>query len=54
MMGLLLSAAAGNSGPDFYTAGSPGTGMNAISVGATDIDNHVVSFSSLGPRQQIN
>ena len=44
--GIIVVAAAGNSGPDFYTAGSPGTGMDAISVGATDIDNHVVSFSS--------
>ena len=25
--GIIVVAAAGNSGPDFYTAGSPGTGM---------------------------
>ncbi|WP_371801978.1 S8 family serine peptidase [Candidatus Lokiarchaeum ossiferum] len=47
--GIVVVTSAGNSGPNFYTAGTPGTGLYSISVGATDINNHVASFSSVGP-----
>ncbi|MBD3196860.1 MAG: S8 family serine peptidase, partial [Candidatus Lokiarchaeota archaeon] len=42
-------ASAGNSGSDYYTGSTPATGIDVISVGATDKDNKLASFSSRGP-----
>ena len=47
--GVVIVAAVGNDGPYFFTGGSPASNLYSIAVGATDINNHVVSFSSLGP-----
>jgi subtilisin family serine protease len=47
--GVIIVAAVGNSGPYFFTGGSPASNLYSIAVGATDINNHVVLFSSLGP-----
>lgn len=41
--------AAGNSGPRPGTVGAPGSSPEVISVGATDKDDKVASFSSRGP-----
>ncbi len=47
--GVIAVVAAGNSGPSQNTIGSPGTARKAITVGATDKNNNIVSFSSRGP-----
>jgi len=47
--GAVVVAAAGNSGPDGRTVASPGTARKAITVGATDKNDAVASFSSRGP-----
>ena len=47
--GVLLVASAGNSGPDYYTGGSPASGVDVISVGAIDQNDKLASFSSWGP-----
>jgi len=47
--GVICVAAAGNSGPDYFTGGSPASGPDVITVGATDINNSLASFSSWGP-----
>ncbi|MFX1234752.1 MAG: S8 family serine peptidase, partial [Promethearchaeota archaeon] len=47
--GVILVSSAGNSGPDFFTGGSPASGPYIISVGATDSNNNLASFSSWGP-----
>jgi subtilisin family serine protease len=47
--GVVVVAAAGNSGPYFFTASNPGSGIYSIAVGATDINDRVISFSSIGP-----
>lgn len=47
--GTIFVASAGNSGPDYYTAGSPATHPYVISVGATNKNNKLASFSSWGP-----
>jgi subtilisin family serine protease len=39
----------GNSGPSCGTAGSPGDNANMFGVGATDINDTIVSFSGRGP-----
>ena len=39
----------GNSGPNCRTAGSPGDQPNVISVGATNTDDTIATFSSHGP-----
>ena len=44
-----LVASAGNSGPGYFTGGSPASGANVISVGAIDQNNKLASFSSWGP-----
>ena len=51
--GIVVVAAAGNSGPDNETIGSPGANPNAITVGATynDIDSSVVSTLQIGEEQ---
>ncbi len=44
--------AAGNSGPDYRTAGTPGIAKNCITVGATapfNNDNDIAGYSSRGP-----
>jgi len=47
--GTIFVASAGNSGPDYYTAGTPATHPYVISVGATNKNNQLASFSSWGP-----
>ena len=51
--GIVVVAAAGNSGPDNETIGSPGANPNAITVGATynDIDSSIVSTLQIGEEQ---
>ncbi|MDX3354140.1 S8 family serine peptidase [Streptomyces sp. ME01-24h] len=46
--GVLVVAAAGNSGPG--KVGSPASADRALAVGATDIDDELAGFSSIGPR----
>jgi subtilisin family serine protease len=47
--GVIVVVAAGNSGPGYFTGGSPGSGTDLITVGATDSNNKLASFSSWGP-----
>ncbi len=47
--GIIAFASAGNSGPGFYTSGTPASGLYSISVGATDQNNNLAPFSSWGP-----
>lgn len=47
--GVVVAVAAGNSGPDFLTVGSPGDARLALTVGATDSDRNLMSWSSRGP-----
>jgi subtilisin family serine protease len=47
--GVILIASAGNSGPGYFTGGSPASGNDIISVGATDKNNDLASFTSWGP-----
>ncbi|MHA1149979.1 MAG: S8 family peptidase [Promethearchaeota archaeon] len=47
--GVICVVAAGNSGPDYLTGGIPAAELDAISVGATDENNNLASFSSWGP-----
>ena len=51
--GIVVVVAAGNSGPDEETIGSPGANPNAITVGATynDIDSSIVSTLQIGEKQ---
>ncbi|TXT53781.1 MAG: putative Subtilisin, partial [Promethearchaeota archaeon] len=46
---VIMVASAGNSGPDYFTGSSPASGVSIISVGATDKNNNLASFSSWGP-----
>ncbi|MFX0020443.1 MAG: S8 family serine peptidase, partial [Candidatus Hermodarchaeota archaeon] len=46
---VILVSSAGNSGPDYFTGGTPASGSYVISVGATDSNNELASFSSWGP-----
>src|SRR5436190_5179756 len=48
-VGVVYCIAAGNSGSGFHTIGSPGTARNAITVGATNNNDLIASFSSRGP-----
>ncbi len=48
-LGILPIFAAGNDGPAATTVGLPGACPSAFTVGATDINNTVASFSSRGP-----
>ncbi|WP_081884049.1 S8 family serine peptidase [Micromonospora parva] len=48
--GALFVVAAGNSGPDPYTLGAPGTADAALTIGAVDTSDHLAGFSSVGPR----
>lgn len=47
--GIVVFSSAGNSGPSFYSSGTPASGLYSISVGATDKNNQLASFSSWGP-----
>ena len=48
-LGVICVASAGNSGPGYISGGSPASGIDVISVGATDNNNDLASFSSWGP-----
>jgi subtilisin family serine protease len=48
--GTLFVIAAGNSGPNAGTIGSPGSADAALTVGAVDRNNKIADFSSRGPR----
>ncbi|WP_225814358.1 S8 family serine peptidase [Streptomyces spinosus] len=48
--GALFTVAAGNSGPDGYTVGTPGVADAALTVGAVDGSDTLAHFSSRGPR----
>ncbi|MFW9822805.1 MAG: S8 family serine peptidase [Candidatus Thorarchaeota archaeon] len=47
--GVIFVASAGNSGPEYFTGSTPAAGIDVISVGASDINNNLASFSSWGP-----
>ena len=47
--GVMFVASAGNSGPDYFSGSTPATGIDVISVGATDENDELASFSSWGP-----
>ena len=48
--GTLFVIAAGNSGPQEGTVGSPGSAEAALTVGAVDDEDALADFSSVGPR----
>ncbi len=47
--GVIFVSSAGNSGPEYFTGSTPASGINVISVGATDRNDNLASFSSWGP-----
>jgi len=47
--GVITVSSAGNSGPEYFSGGSPASGIDVISVGATDSNNNLAYFSSWGP-----
>ena len=47
--GAILVSSAGNSGPGYFTGGSPAAGVDVISVGAINSQYKLASFSSWGP-----
>jgi len=47
--GVISVASAGNSGPEYFIGSTPASGVDVISVGATDESNSLASFSSWGP-----
>jgi subtilisin family serine protease len=47
--GTVFVASAGNSGPTYYTGSTPASHPDVISVGATNKNNELASFSSWGP-----
>ncbi|CAI1492333.1 Subtilisin-like serine protease [Thermococcus nautili] len=47
--GIVVCVAAGNSGPDKYTVGSPAAASKVITVGAVDKNDVITDFSSRGP-----
>lgn len=47
--GRICVVSAGNSGPEYFTGGSPAAGTDAIAVGATNKYDELASFSSWGP-----
>jgi subtilisin family serine protease len=49
--GVTFAIAAGNSGV-FHGIASPGTSRSAITVGASDLVDHIASFSSRGPNMK--
>jgi subtilisin family serine protease len=53
--GVVFAIAAGNSGgtgTSFHTIASPGTSRNAITVGASDLNDSITNFSSRGPNMK--
>ena len=52
--GLVICAAAGNSGPGENTCGCPGTLSSTICVGATDSNDVIASFSSRCPNMTVS
>jgi len=50
--GVVCTIAAGNSGSAYWTILSPGAARGAITVGASDLNDAIASFSSRGPVQQ--
>ncbi|MBL7148178.1 MAG: S8 family serine peptidase [Nanoarchaeota archaeon] len=48
-VGVTAAVAAGNSGPLYSTVGCPSCARKAISVGASDKQDNIASFSSRGP-----
>ncbi len=52
--GVVVTIAAGNSGPTGETILSPGTARKAITVGASDDNDNIASFSSRGPVQTLD
>ncbi|MBY9011850.1 MAG: S8 family serine peptidase, partial [Candidatus Lokiarchaeota archaeon] len=48
-LGVICVSSAGNSGPEYLSGGSPASGIDVISVGASDSNNNLASFSSWGP-----
>lgn len=51
-LGIIPTFASGNDGPSCNTTRSPGDYENVISVGATDINDAIGNFSSVGPGQK--
>lgn len=49
--GVVCVVAAGNSGSSYSTLGSPGCAQKALTVGASDNQDVIASFSSRGPSQ---
>ena len=47
--GVIFVASAGNDGPDYFTGSTPASGIDVISVGATNEHDELASFSSWGP-----
>jgi len=47
--GVIVVAAAGNSGPGYATVGAPGNARDIITVGASDTQGKMAWFSSKGP-----
>lgn len=48
-LGVVVVAAAGNSGPAYQTVGAPGVARQALTVGASDKHDELAAFSSRGP-----
>jgi len=48
-LGCVVVVAAGNEGPDYDTLGSPGVARKVLTVGASDDNDVIASFSSRGP-----
>ncbi len=49
LYGVIFVASAGNSGPGYFTGSTPASGAEVISVGATNRNDKLASFSSWGP-----
>lgn len=47
--GVVVCVAAGNTGPDERTVGSPGCARRVITIGAMDDNDRIANFSSRGP-----
>jgi subtilisin len=52
--GLLVVAAAGNSGPEEGTVGYPGAYQSVLAVAASDYDDAIAEFSSRGPESEVS
>ncbi len=46
---VMVVASAGNSGPDYFSGGTPGSLLYTLSAGASDRNNKIADFSSVGP-----